>query len=424
VSDRAYALTVWDGNLIAGGIFLEAGNVPVNRIARWDEESWHALGSGLEFGMGVYALAVYHDDLVAAGQFSSADGAQAINIAAWDGLRWNPLGAGLGGGQVKALAVYHDELYAGGSFQSAGGVPAHWISRWDGATWRPLPQEPDEIVNALVEFGGELIVGGQFEQVGTTVVHKVAAWNGAEWRALGGGLSGGEVDALAVSGAHLFAGGAFTSLGQGTANHAAQWDGTAWHAMGAGLNNSVMALAAFQGELQLGGNFEFNGPNVAAYWARWTDTNIPWIAEQPQDVSTGCRERAAFTVVPVYGYEGLEYQWYRDGQALSDGPTAWNSVISGSNQSVLTIELIGAPDTGDYACVVSNECGSVTSESAVLTSNCCPADFDGDGFVTGVDFDLYVQAFESGDASADFDHDGFVTGVDFDEYVVAFGTGC
>ncbi len=54
----------------------------------------------------------------------------------------------------------------------------------------------------------------------------------------------------------------------------------------------------------------------------------------------------------------------------------------------------------------------------------CPADFDGDGFVTGVDFDLFVTAFESGDTRSDFDHDGFITGVDFDLYVQAFEAGC
>jgi hypothetical protein len=54
----------------------------------------------------------------------------------------------------------------------------------------------------------------------------------------------------------------------------------------------------------------------------------------------------------------------------------------------------------------------------------CPSDFDEDGFVTGVDFDLYVQAFEAGDMSADFDGDGFITGIDFDLFVQAFEAGC
>ena len=54
----------------------------------------------------------------------------------------------------------------------------------------------------------------------------------------------------------------------------------------------------------------------------------------------------------------------------------------------------------------------------------CPADFDGDGFVTGIDYDLYVAAFEEGSSAADFDGDGFITGIDFDLYVAAFEKGC
>ncbi len=60
----------------------------------------------------------------------------------------------------------------------------------------------------------------------------------------------------------------------------------------------------------------------------------------------------------------------------------------------------------------------------VPSPNDCPADFDQDGFVSGVDFDLFVEAFEAGDLDADFDGDGFITGVDFDLYVGAFEEGC
>jgi hypothetical protein len=52
-----------------------------------------------------------------------------------------------------------------------------------------------------------------------------------------------------------------------------------------------------------------------------------------------------------------------------------------------------------------------------------PADFNGDGFVTGEDFDLFDQAFEAGDMSADFNGDGFLTGEDFDLFVQAFEIG-
>ncbi len=52
------------------------------------------------------------------------------------------------------------------------------------------------------------------------------------------------------------------------------------------------------------------------------------------------------------------------------------------------------------------------------------ADFNGDGFVTGEDFDAFVSAFELGSITADFNKDGFVTGEDFDAYVEAFQAGC
>ena len=54
----------------------------------------------------------------------------------------------------------------------------------------------------------------------------------------------------------------------------------------------------------------------------------------------------------------------------------------------------------------------------------CKADFNGDGFVTGDDFDAYVIEFIAGNSDADFNHDGFVTGDDFDAFVVAFEAGC
>ncbi len=56
--------------------------------------------------------------------------------------------------------------------------------------------------------------------------------------------------------------------------------------------------------------------------------------------------------------------------------------------------------------------------------NPCPADMDGDGFVTGDDFTLFVTWFEGGDLRADFDGDGFITGDDFTAFVIAFETGC
>ena len=69
-----------------------------------------------------------------------------------------------------------------------------------------------------------------------------------------------------------------------------------------------------------------------------------------------------FTVVA--SGPGLMYQWYRDGDVLTDGLG-----ISGTNTSSLTITSVQAGDAGSYHCVVSNAFGSVTSTAAALISD-------------------------------------------------------
>jgi len=54
----------------------------------------------------------------------------------------------------------------------------------------------------------------------------------------------------------------------------------------------------------------------------------------------------------------------------------------------------------------------------------CPADFNSDGFLTFEDFDDFVAAFNSGQATSDFNNDGFITFEDFDAFVAAFSAGC
>ena len=77
---------------------------------------------------------------------------------------------------------------------------------------------------------------------------------------------------------------------------------------------------------------------------------------------------------------------------------------------------------------------AVMSMFYVKAGNPCTAsaDHDGDGFITGIDFDLFVADYEFGcldntppcTNSADHDGDGFITGIDFDLYVADFEAGC
>ncbi len=168
------ALTVYDGQLIAAGVFTSIGGISANLIAAWDGARWTALGSGVDGA--VYALTVYNGLLVAAGSFLNAGGLPAARIAAWDGQLWRPLGSGFDG-TVRAVTQYGSQLIAGGQFASAGGTPVSKIAAWDGHSWLPLGSGVDSVVLALCAVDTSLYVGGQFTAAGSKSSPCFARWD-------------------------------------------------------------------------------------------------------------------------------------------------------------------------------------------------------------------------------------------------------
>ncbi len=68
--------------------------------------------------------------------------------------------------------------------------------------------------------------------------------------------------------------------------------------------------------------------------------------------------------------------------------------------------------------------GTFNGQPSAYLVTLCRADFNNDGFVTGDDYDAFVDAFVLGASAADFNRDGFVTGDDFDFFADAFAAGC
>ncbi|MCX6830373.1 MAG: dockerin type I domain-containing protein [candidate division Zixibacteria bacterium] len=177
----ANRLASWDGSSwspLGSGVGAEesAGGAAANRIASWDGSSWSPLGLGMNDN--VYALTVYDGKLIAGGWFTTAGGVAANCTASWDGSSWSPLGTGMSG-TVDALTVYDGKLIAGGWFTTAGGVAARLIASWDGSSWSPLGsgvEGIDPLVNALTVYGGKMIAGGEFTIAGNKVSAYLAAW--------------------------------------------------------------------------------------------------------------------------------------------------------------------------------------------------------------------------------------------------------
>jgi hypothetical protein len=152
--------------LYAGGWFSVAGGVEANKIAKWDGESWSALGSGMGCCY-VYALTEYDDGsgpaLYAGGDFITAGGVEVYRIARWDGESWSALAIGMKH-HVFALTEFDDgsgsgpALYAGGSFWEAGGVSANYIAKWQGCPTDPECPPADLNCDGVVDVSDLLML--------------------------------------------------------------------------------------------------------------------------------------------------------------------------------------------------------------------------------------------------------------------------
>ncbi len=115
-----------------------------------------------------------------------------------------------------------------------------------------------------------------------------------------------------------------------------------------GLSN-VLAIAA-------GGNH-----NLALVHA-----GPPQIVTEPQDQIAAYGASVTFSVSAT-GNNSLSYQWFRNGQPLSN-----NARCQGATTAMLTISNLVATDAGNYTVVVGNALGSVLSADATLTTGQAP----------------------------------------------------
>ncbi|MBL9077215.1 MAG: hypothetical protein JNL08_06920 [Planctomycetes bacterium] len=219
---QALAVTP-DGYLVAGGRFTPDLALLQTCIALWDGASWSALGSGitgasLPVGAAatVNSLAVLaNGDLVAGGLFTEAGGAPALCIARWNGIAWSQFGAGANGSVLAFAELASGDLIVGGAFDVAGGAPASRIAflHVASSTWVPLGGGTDQPVRAVaVTPNGDVIAAGDFTIAGGTPASRIARWNGNTWSPIAG--ADWPVYCLQrVAGDDLVAAGDFTTVG-------------------------------------------------------------------------------------------------------------------------------------------------------------------------------------------------------------------
>jgi len=268
-------------DIFAGGYFEANGGFSV---AKWDGNSWMALGGGVKDGNGnpgtIYSMTAIGTDLYVAGLFETAGTITVNNIAKWNGSSWSSLDNGLvEDGIILCIASHGSDLYVGGSFRYINGdfqsgVFADNIAKWDGNSWSALDSGLNGLVRSIASNGSTLFVGGEFELAGALSVEGIARWNGSTWGGLGNGLNnGGYVKTIAIDGPNVYIAGVFEEVSGINARNIAKWNGAFWSPLDIGLLGNVNVLIADNNMVYAGGSMRMSGYNSDIGVKRWDGTN-------------------------------------------------------------------------------------------------------------------------------------------------------
>ncbi len=226
----------------------------------------------------------------------------------------------------------------------------------------------------------------------------------------------GSSRASGVHGGHQV-GQAYVSDSKGAFTRASLWSGTAGSWVDLSPPGAPFSAAYGVHGSQQVGTVRMDGVNKASLW---TGTAASWVSLHPASavfsealgVSGGTQVGFAFlTTHHASLWTGTAGSWQDLHVFL---PPRYSSSVA---TAVWT--------DGVTTVVVGYGFNDLTSQvEALLWTDRCPSDFNGDGFVNGDDFDEYSLAFIAGTAPADFNGDGFVNGDDFDGFVLAFESGC
>ncbi|PKN83103.1 MAG: hypothetical protein CVU47_00410 [Chloroflexi bacterium HGW-Chloroflexi-9] len=127
------------GDLVIGGTFTHVDGVEVNGLARWDGNNWTAVGNGVHGFVTTLALDAA-GNLIVGGGFNEVGGplpvgdvtrVEARNIARWDGDSWSALGEGVRGVVASVAVDNAGQIYAGADITT--------VAVWDGSAWGDLP---------------------------------------------------------------------------------------------------------------------------------------------------------------------------------------------------------------------------------------------------------------------------------------------
>lgn len=416
-------LVLPDASVIVGGAFTVAGEgdheVAASRIARYVPATgeWTALGEGISNDWLHFVSKIERlpdGDILVAGRFESAGGIPARGLARYHTATgtWTSLGLGRTDNRpivVNAMGSLPDgDVIVLGTFTSVGGLAVNGIARWspgpgDAGTWSPFWADLNSEIEAMTVLpDGDLVVMGLFKTFEGSV-RQLARYESATGRLsmLAAGPNAQVSTLRLLENGDLLVGGSFTLIKGTNAKGIARYIAATgdWFVPNTGTNGSVAEIAVLpNGDLIAGGWFRV-GYSSSAYlcqFQRGNDTIV--IDQQPRAVRT-CPMGTVTLSMAASGDGPLTYRWWKELAPMS----------TFGNPSVATPTLV-IPDVqeyqiGTYRCIVSNACGSVSTDP--VTFSICHVDLNCDGGVDVNDLLDFLVAFESGQAAADLDDGGY-----------------
>ncbi len=322
----------------------------------------------------------------------------------WDGTNWTE----------RSVSGPSPLLGVGMAFDSVRGVtvlcgadqgPSAETWEWDGQSWS---------LRASVFPNGATPIPIAFDsQRGLTVVYAQSPsgpalwdWNGAVWLARptsGPGLSASHMTYDAAH--HLLV--YNTSVWNGSG-----WSGTLGQPNSIGVAKPGLAYDSNrQCVVQCGGQ----RPGTSLRSGSTFELRIVCVPPVPSIVAnrvTVCKGGTAILGVTATGTLPA-FQWRRQ---------PGSTVIPGEIGAELVISNAGVSDAGLYDCVVSNDCGTVTTETIQLVL--CIADFNCSGGLSVADIFAFLNAWFAGDPKANFDGAGGLQVADIFSFLDAWFTGC
>ena len=262
-----------------------------------------------------------------------------------------------------------------------------WL--WDGTTWsnaNPATSPParrypmityDAARQRVVMYGGSNAINGQ-------ALNDLWEWDGTNWAQiiLPGGPPG------AVAGGMVFDSiRNHIHLNGNSAQGIVDWiyNGTSWQQLApfpnvqCGTNGANRTIVFFPNRDQIVTTDPSD--SLTQFPSRsyvFGEISAPTCTDHPIDDTvrpgSSIEVGARFTCTP-----GTTYRWYHNGVALNDF-TSGASAIYGALTPTLTIAgpTVSTSRSGEYWCVANSPCGPVTSDRAMISVSCEPADFDYD----------------------------------------------